>query len=163
METMSPEWTSVRIGLMISFTVRTLEGVRARLAFLGFKFRWVDFVVSFTTPAKLPVVFRFVRTVTLYTFGPLNATRESRMSPLPAILALGNSRIHTCASNCRNVIPYVKAPVYEHFGVFTTLYIPNVDPYDGHVRFGRDFDDSRFRRKRDIVEDVVLFENSFHI
>ena len=66
------------------------------------------------------------------------------MSPLPAVLALGNSRIHACASNCRNVIPYVKAPINEHFGIFTTLYIPNVDPDDGHVRFGRDFDNSWF-------------------
>ena len=118
--------------------------MRVWLAFLGFESGWVNFVVSFATPAKLSVVFRFVRTVILYTFGSLNAAREGRMSPLPAILALGNSQIHACAPNCRNVIPYIKAPVNEHLCVFTTLDIPDVDPDDGHVRFGRDFDNSRF-------------------
>ena len=74
METVSPEWACIQIGLVISFAVGTLEGVGARIAFFGFKSRWVNFVVSFTTPTKLPVVFRFVRTVALYTLGSLDAT-----------------------------------------------------------------------------------------
>jgi len=74
MESMSPKWTYIRIGLVISFAVGTLEGVGARIAFFGFQSRWIDFVVSFTTPTKLPVVFQFVRTVALYTFRSLNAT-----------------------------------------------------------------------------------------
>ena len=85
------------------------------------------------------------------------------MTPLPAVLALGNSRIHVCASNSRDVVAYIKASIYEHFSVFTTLDIPYVDPDYGHVQFGRDFDNSRFGRKRNIVKDVVLFENGFNI
>ena len=66
------------------------------------------------------------------------------MSPLPAVLALGNSWIHVHASNCRNVVTYIEASIDEHFSIFATLDIPDVDPDYGHVRFGRDFDDSRF-------------------
>jgi len=93
----------------------------------------------------------------------LDATREGRVAPLPAVLALGNSRIHVCASNSRNEVTYIEASIDEHFSVFTTLGIPYVDPDYGHVRFGRDFDNSRFGRKRNIVKDVVLFENGFYI
>ena len=85
------------------------------------------------------------------------------MTPLPAVLALGISRIHVCASNSRNVVTYIEASIDEHFSVFTTLYIPYVDPDYGHVRFGRDFNNSWFGRKQNIVKDVVLFENGFHI
>ena len=144
MELMSPKWTCIRTGLVISFAVGTLEGVGARIAFFGFQSRWVDFVVSFTTSTKLPVVFRFVRTIALYTFRSLNATWEGRMSPLPAVLALGNSQIHVCASNCRNVVTYIEASIDEHFSIFTTLDIPDVNSDYGHVQFGRDFDNSRF-------------------
>ena len=66
------------------------------------------------------------------------------MSPLPAVLALRNSRIHVYASNCHNVVTYIEASINEHFSVFTTLDIPDVDPDYGHVQFGRDFDNSRF-------------------
>ena len=85
------------------------------------------------------------------------------MTPLPAVLALGNSRVHVCASNSRDVVAYVKTSIYEHFSIFTTLDIPYVDPDYGHVRFGRDFDNSWFGRKRNIVENVILFENGFNI
>ena len=85
------------------------------------------------------------------------------MTPLPAVLALGNSRIHACASNSHDIVTYIEASIYEHFSVFTTLDIPYVDPDYGHVQFGRDFDNSQFGRKRNIVEDVILFENGFHI
>ena len=129
---------------MVSFAVGTLEGVGARIAFLGFQSRWIDFAVSFTTPTKLPVVFRFVRTIALYTFRSLNVTREGRMTPLPAVLALGNSQIHICASNCCNVVTYIEASIDEHFSIFTALDIPDVDPNYGHVQFRRDFDNSRF-------------------
>ena len=68
METMSPEWTCVRVGLVVSFAVWTFEGVGAWIAFFGFKSGRVKFGVSFATPAKFPVVFQFVRTVALNTF-----------------------------------------------------------------------------------------------
>ena len=47
-ESMSPKWTCIRIGLVIFFAVGTLKGVGARIALFGFQSRWIDFVVSFT-------------------------------------------------------------------------------------------------------------------
>ena len=85
------------------------------------------------------------------------------MAPLPAVLALWNSRIHVSASNSRDVVAYVEASVYEYLSILTALDIPYVDPYYGHIRLGRDFDNSRFGSKRNIVEDVILFEDGFNI
>jgi len=59
------------------------------------------------------MVLRFVRTVTFNIFGPLDSTRESGVAPFPAILALGNTGIHICSSNCSNVIAHVETPVDE--------------------------------------------------
>ena len=93
----------------------------------------------------------------------MNATRKGGVSPLPAILALGNSWIHICTSNCDNVIAHIEAPVNEKFSVFSTLNIPDVDPNDGHIRFRRDFNNSQFRREGDVVENVVLLEDGFDV
>jgi len=43
------------------------------------------------------------------------------------------------------------------------LSVPNIDPDYGHVRLGRDFDDTRFRHKDNVVKDVVAFENVFNV
>jgi len=66
------------------------------------------------------------------------------MSPFPAVLALGNSWVHVCSLDGSNVLSYVKAPVDEHLGIGPALDIPYIDPYNGHVRFGRDLDNSWF-------------------
>ena len=76
-ESMSPERTSVGIGLVIPFAVRAFEDVGAWLAFLGFKSRWVNFIVSFATPPKFSMMLRFMRAVTFDALGSLNATRKS--------------------------------------------------------------------------------------
>ena len=71
----------------------------------------VSFGISFTTPAEFPVVLRFVRTITFNAFGPLDSTQESGVAPFPAILALGDSRIHICSFNHSNVIAHVETSV----------------------------------------------------
>jgi len=57
------------------------------------------------------MMLRFMRTITLDVFGPMDSTRESGVSPFPAILALGDSGIHICSSNHSNVIAHVETPV----------------------------------------------------
>ena len=109
------------------------------------------------------MVFRFVWTIALDTFSSLNATRKGGVSPLPAILALGNSRIHIRTSNSGNVIAHIEAPVNEKFSIFSTLNIPDVDPNNGHVRLRRDFNNSRFRRKGDVVENMILLEDGLDV
>jgi len=66
------------------------------------------------------------------------------VSPFPAILALGNSWVHVHSPDGSNVFSYVEAPVDEHLGVGLALDVPYINPYNGHVRFGRDLDDSGF-------------------
>ena len=114
----------------------------AQFALLVFEPRWVSFVVGFTTPSKLSMVLRLVRAIVFNTFGPLDMARESRVAPFPAILALGNSGIHVGASHCGNVVPHIEAPVDKKLGVMATLYVPNVNPNDGHVGLWGDFDNS---------------------
>jgi len=162
-EAMPPKWTVIGVGLVISFAVGALEGVRAWFALLGFKSGRINFSISFATPTEFSMMFRFVRPVTFDAFGSLDSTRECGMSPFPAIFALGDSRIHVRSSNHSDMVAHIEAPVNEKFGVLPTLHIPNIYPNDGHIRFWRDFDDPWFGCEGNIVEYMILFENSFDV
>jgi len=70
-EVMSPKWTIVRVGLMISFAVRTFEQMRTWFALLGFQSRRVKFSVTLTTPTELSMVFRLMRSVAFDALCPL--------------------------------------------------------------------------------------------
>jgi len=85
------------------------------------------------------------------------------MSPFPAIFALGNTRVHVRSPDSCDVVTNVEAPVDKHFSALSTLYIPYINPDNGHVRFWRDFDNSWSGRERNIVEDMILFEDGFDI
>ena len=128
-EAMSPEWTLNGVGLMISFTVGALERVRAGFASLSFESRWVSFIICFAAPTELSVVFRLVRAVTLDTPSSLDPTRHGGVTPLPTILAEGNTRVHVRTSDGGNKVSYIEASVNEHFRVLTALDIPDVDLY----------------------------------
>ena len=66
-EMMTPEGAGVQVGLMIAFTVYTLEGVRAWFALFCFKTWGIGLEVSFTTPSEMAIVFIFVQSIALYT------------------------------------------------------------------------------------------------
>ena len=104
-----------------------------------------------------------MRTITLNAFSPLDSTRKCGVTPLPAIFALGDTCVHVCSSDCSDVVTYVEASVDEKFCVLTALHIPNVDPDYGHIRLGRDFDNSWLGRKGNVIENMILFHNSFNI
>jgi len=55
------------------------------------------------------------------------------MAPFPAILALGNSRVHIGSLNSRNIPADIETSVDECFGFATTLNVLYVYPDDGHV------------------------------
>jgi len=76
---------------------------------------------------------------------------------------LGNARIHVRSPDGCDVVANVEAPVNKQFSVMTTLYVPYIYPDDGHVRLWRDFDYSWSGCKRNIVKDVILFEDGFNI
>ena len=106
-----PERTQVGVSLMITTAIRAFERMRAQFAFLGFQPWWVNLGVSFATPAKFSVVFRFVWAVTFDTFGSLDFARECYVAPLPTVFALWNSRVYVGSSDSHNEITDVEISV----------------------------------------------------
>ena len=62
------EKTKVRVCLVIISIVEVFEGVKVWFALLGFQSRGVELAITFITPSKILVVFRFVGSVTFDTF-----------------------------------------------------------------------------------------------
>ena len=50
------------------------------------------------------------------------------MTPFLTILAKQYSRVHVCVSDGGDEVSYIETSVNEHFGILTTLDVPNVDP-----------------------------------
>jgi len=162
-EAMLPERTGIRVGLVISFAVRTFEGMRARFALFCFKSRRISFSVHFTTPTEFPMMFRFVRPIAFDAFGSLDTARVSGMSPFPAVFTLGDSRIHVRSSDYSDIVAHVEASVNEELSILPALHVPNVNPNYGHIGFWRDFDNPWFGCEGYVVENVILLENSFNV
>ena len=78
---------------------------------------------------------RLVGTVALNAFELLNSTHTSCMAPFPADFTLQHSRVHVHTTNCSDEATYVKPPINKTFGFGTTLCVPYIDLYDGHVQF----------------------------
>jgi len=62
-----------------------------------------------------------MRTITLLTFCTMCVTHECGMISLPAVLVLGNTRIHICSPGHYDVIAYVKASINEIFCICAIL------------------------------------------
>ena len=102
------------------------------------------------------MVFGFVRPIALNAFGTLDMARKCGMTPPPAIFALRYARVHGSSPDSSDVVTYIKTSVDEEFSIVPTLNIPNVNPDNGHVRLGGDFDNSWFERKGYVIENMVL-------
>ena len=102
-------------------------------------------------------------TITLKTLCPLNATNSCCVILFPTILALWNFWIHVGSSDSSDKASYIEVSVDDFFCVSTTLRVPDIDPDDGHVEFGRNLDDMRSRSEDNVIEDVVAPENAFDI
>ena len=144
-EPISPEWTQVGVGLVITSAVWTFKSVRAWLSFLHFKSGWVKLLICFVAPSEFVVVFWFVRTVTFDTLGSLNLVWKHSMTPFLAILALGNFWIHVGSLNCHNVFANIETSVDKYLGFAAALNILYVYPDDKYVWFQQNFDNSGFR------------------
>jgi len=66
------------------------------------------------------------------------------MTLFPTVLILWNSWVHIGITNGSNEAHYIKPSVNKAFSLGPTLYIPYVDPNNGHVQLRRNFDDLRF-------------------
>jgi len=81
----------------------------------------------------------------------------------PEIFTLWDSQVSISFSNCCNILSDIKVSIDKVFGPCTTLSIPDVNPDDCHILFGRSFDRSWFRHKSGVVENMVLLDNELDI
>ena len=58
---------------------------------------------------------------------------------------------------------HVESLINNWFGLRTILYVPDIDPNDGHIQFWWDFDNSRPRGKNDVIENVIALKNFLNI
>ena len=100
-----------------------------------------------------------MRPITLYTFGLLNVIYSGCVPLFPAILALWDIWVHVGSTNHGDEAFYIKVSVNDFLSIGTVLCIPNVNSNDCYIRFGQDFNDSRFECKNNIVEYIVVFED----
>jgi len=104
-ESVSPEWTIATVSLMFSFTV------------------------SLKTSCHLPVVFDFMRTITLLVLGTIYIASKSGMSLLPTILVLRNVRVHVSFLNSSDMLSYIGTSIDKTLSLHTSLRVPNINPY----------------------------------
>jgi len=62
-EVMVPEWTSIRVYLVVALVVDAFEGMGARFTLFGFKTREVSLKVSFIVPGKVTMMFHFMKAI----------------------------------------------------------------------------------------------------
>ena len=144
-ELMLPEGIKVRISLMTISTVEIFEEVRAWLSMLGFQSWRISITVTFTVPYVVAIMVCFMRSITFDVLGILDSAGEGCMIPFLAVLALRYARVHVLIPNCSYETTYIDVPINQSFCFVITLDIPNIDPNNNHVIFGRDFDNSRSR------------------
>jgi len=77
---------------------------------------------------------------------------EGCMAPFLAIVALWNTWIHGGTSNSSYVLPKVEGSVDEGFSFGTVLRVPDVNPYDRHVRVFGSTDNAEVRQENDFIE-----------
>jgi len=82
---------------------------------------------------------RLVGTIALNTFGPLNSTHTSSVALFPAVFTLWHTRVHVYTANCGNKAAYIEPSVDKALGFGTTLHIPYINSYNGHIRLREDF------------------------
>ena len=83
----------------------------ARFAFLGFQPWKVCLGVSFATPSEFAMIFGFMWFIAFDAFGTLNSAQKGYMSPLPTILALGDTGVHVGSPDGCNVVSNVETSV----------------------------------------------------
>jgi len=79
---------------------------------------------------------------TILAFGSMGTTSKGCVIPLPAVVILGDARVHGGISNCNYVLPKVEGSVDEGFSFGTVLRVPNVDPDNRHIRVFRSADNA---------------------
>jgi len=138
------EETVVNVCLMFVFAVHILERISIRFLFLCFKPQRISFEISFTTSCYFSVMFQFVVwTIAFLILWSMHVTCIYSATLLLVVFVLRNTRVYICSSNHSNISSYIKIPVNKAFCFCTILWISNINPYHGHIRFERCFDNSK--------------------
>ena len=77
-------------------------------------------------------------------------------------LHCGTPEVHVGSSYHSNEASDIEASVDDFLSIWSTLSVPNVDPNDGHVRFGENLNDARLRYKDDVIKDMVALKDAFN-
>ena len=85
------------------------------------------------------------------------------MTPFPTVFTLRNTRVYISHSYHRNIPSDIETLIYKAFTLDSTLDIPNVNPHNYHIRFGRYFDHPRFRGKDNVIKDLILLNDILDI
>jgi len=109
------------------------------------------------------MIFCLVRAIVLDILRVLDSIGYCYMFPLPTIFALRDIRVHVGSSNGGNKLLYIKTPVNKTFGLTPTLNIPNINLDNRHVRLWWHLDNSWFWGEDNVVKNLVLFDDAFHI
>ena len=128
-----PEWTLVRVCLVITMIIQAFEHMQTQFTFLCFKLGRVDFVICLVTLSKLTMMFSFLQTTALDTFRFLDPTWVSCVTPPPTVLTLEHTWIHVYVSDSGNMVSYIKTLINEFFGLATTLNILYIHLNNEHV------------------------------
>ena len=92
---MVPKETLVVISRVITLIVQTLESVRTGCTSYSCLPRGIRLGIGLATPSQQSMVLNSMRTTTFLTFSVLSVTDMCRMSPVPAIMTLGHSRVYS--------------------------------------------------------------------
>ena len=134
---MFPVRTLGTVGEVVIFAVDTLECMWTGFVLLGFWYRWICVRVLLTAPCHLSVVFELVRSAALLASSAMYSACICGMTPFPAVFTLWYSRVHVSASEDGYVTPKIETPVDKSLGFCAALRVPDINPYYGHIRFGR--------------------------
>ena len=107
------EWALIIICLVVIFAIDIFKAMQTRFAFRSFKSKSISYEICFITSCHVFMMFNLVRSIILLTFGSMNITSKYSVFLLPAVFALRDTK------------------------VYTILEIPNINPNDNYVRFGR--------------------------
>ena len=85
--------------------------MEARFAFLGFQPWRVCLGISFVTPSEFAMMFGFMWSIAFDAFGALNSAQKGCVSPIPTILALGDTGVHVGSPDGHNVVSNIETSV----------------------------------------------------
>ena len=131
---MVPERTLVVISRVILLVIQTLESVRARCTSYSCLPRRVRLGISLATPSQQSVVLNSIRITTFLTFSTLSTIGMCWMSPVPTIVTLDHSRVHSSFSDCGSMTPKIKCAVNKHFTFRTLLRVLDINLDNRHVK-----------------------------